>query len=58
MKAINARATAARFAAGLAACLASPLALADYEPKDWQLNMTRGVTGTAANAYDMHMLML
>ncbi len=48
----------ARLATGVGAVLASPLALAALEPKRWQLNMTQGVTRTAENAYDMHMLML
>ncbi|KFN49854.1 hypothetical protein P873_09020 [Arenimonas composti TR7-09 = DSM 18010] len=42
-----------------AAAMASATAMAaDYEPERWQLNMPRGVTQTAHNAYDMHMLML
>jgi cytochrome c oxidase subunit 2 len=48
----------ASIAMALAAGLASPLALADSEPVRWQLNMPQGVTRTAENAYDMHMLML
>jgi cytochrome c oxidase subunit 2 len=48
----------ARIATGAGAALASSLALADSEPVRWQLNMPEGVTRTAENAYDMHMLML
>ncbi|OHE79524.1 MAG: cytochrome c oxidase subunit II [Lysobacterales bacterium GWF1_69_6] len=58
MKAMNASAIAARVAAGLAAATASATAWADSEPVRWQLNMPEGVTRTAENAYDMHMLML
>lgn len=56
---MKANATAARLVAGLVAATASATALAaDSEPVRWQLNMTEGVTRTAENAYDMHMLML
>ncbi len=56
---MKANATVARLAAGLAAATASATALAaDSEPVRWQLNMTEGVTRTAENAYNMHMLML
>ncbi|GAB2489193.1 cytochrome c oxidase subunit II [Arenimonas alkanexedens] len=48
----------ARITAGLAFGLASTVAWANSEPARWQLNMTPGVTRTAENAYDMHMLML
>jgi cytochrome c oxidase subunit 2 len=48
----------AAIATGLATALASLPAWADSEPQRWQLNMPRGVTETAYNAYDMHMLML
>ena len=59
MKAARAtRSGVARITAGLAAGLASTLAWADSEPTRWQLNMPEGVTRTAENAYDMHMLML
>jgi cytochrome c oxidase subunit II len=56
--AMKAHATAARLVAGLVAATASAAALADGEPVRWQLNMTEGVTRTAENAYNMHMLML
>ena len=59
MKAARAtRSGVTRITAGLAAGLASSLAWASAEPTRWQLNMTPGVTRTAENAYDMHMLML
>lgn len=49
----------ARIATGVSAVVASSMALAEAtEPQRWQLNMTKGVTRTAENAYDMHMLML
>ena len=49
----------ARIATGVSAVVASSLALAEgTEPQRWQLNMTPGVTRTAENAYDRHMLML
>ena len=49
----------ARIATGVSAFVASSVALAEAtEPQPWQLNMTKGVTRTAENAYDMHMLML
>jgi cytochrome c oxidase subunit 2 len=56
--AMKANATVARLVAGLVAATASAAALADGEPVRWQLNMTEGVTRTAENAYNMHMLML
>jgi cytochrome c oxidase subunit 2 len=46
-----------RYAAALSA-LVAPAAFAAAEPKRWQLNMTPGVTETAANAYQAHMIML
>lgn len=46
-----------RLAAALIA-LAAPTVLAAAEPVRWQLNMTPGVTETAANAYRAHMIML
>ena len=46
-----------RLLAAGAGLLASASAWAG-EPERWQLNLTEGVTGTAQNAYDMHMLML
>ncbi len=55
---MKAHATAARLVAGLVAATASATALAEGEPVRWQLNMTEGVTRTAQNAYEMHMLML
>ena len=59
MKAARAtRSGVTRITAGLAAGLASSLAWASGEPVRWQLNMPQGVTRTAENAYDMHMLML
>jgi cytochrome c oxidase subunit 2 len=59
MNAMKASAIVARIATGLVAGLASTMALAaDSEPVRWQLNMPEGVTQTAHNAYDMHMLML
>lgn len=45
----------------LASMLVSGLAFAQNEPSEpvrWQLNMTPGVTSTAANAYTAHMIML
>ncbi|WP_045738622.1 cytochrome c oxidase subunit II [Xanthomonas sp. MUS 060] len=43
----------------LAAAVAAPLAWAQAaDPKPWQLNMGRGVTQSAHNAYDAHMLAL
>jgi cytochrome c oxidase subunit 2 len=48
-------------AAALTAILASCAAFAQVEPTEpvrWQLNMTPGVTSTAANAYSAHMIML
>ena len=48
-------------AAALTAILASCAAFAQVEPTEpvrWQLNMTPGVTQTAANAYSAHMIML
>ncbi|MFY2763684.1 cytochrome c oxidase subunit II [Arenimonas sp. MALMAid1274] len=55
---MKANAMVARVAAGLLAATASASAWADSEPVRWQLNMPEGVTRTAENAYDMHMLML
>ncbi|HEX4852927.1 MULTISPECIES: cytochrome c oxidase subunit II [Arenimonas] len=58
MKAARAtRSGVTRITVGLAAGLASTLAWAS-EPVRWQLNMPEGVTRTAENAYEMHMLML
>ena len=48
-------------AVALAGLSASLLAFAQAEPTEpvrWQLNMTPGVTQTAANAYSAHMMML
>jgi heme/copper-type cytochrome/quinol oxidase subunit 2 len=48
-------------AAALTAIMASCAAFAQVEPTEpvrWQLNMTPGVTSTAANAYSAHMIML
>ena len=48
-------------AAVLMGVLMTGLAFAQVEPTEpsrWQLNMTPGVTSTAANAYDAHMMML
>ena len=45
----------ARVATGLIAAMAGT-AWADSEPVRWQLNMPEGVTRTAQNAYEMHML--
>ena len=48
-------------AAALPAILASCAVFAQAEPTEpvrWQLNMTQGVTQTAANAYSAHMIML
>lgn len=47
--------------AALAGLLCTTLAMAESagtEPERWQLNMTQGVTSTAANAYHAHMIML
>jgi cytochrome c oxidase subunit 2 len=47
--------------ATLAGLLCTSMALAESagtEPERWQLNMTPGVTQTAANAYHAHMIML
>ena len=40
-----------------AALAATPAEVDPVEPQHWQLNMTPGVTSTAANAYHGHMLM-
>ncbi len=53
---MKASATVARVSAGLLAAMASVSAWADSEPVRWQLNMPEGVTRTAQNAYEMHML--
>ena len=45
----------ARVVTGLSAAMAGA-AWADSEPVRWQLNMPEGVTRTAQNAYEMHML--
>nr|WP_227978003.1 cytochrome c oxidase subunit II [Arenimonas daejeonensis] len=55
---MKASAIVAKAAVGLVAATASLGAWADSEPVRWQLNMPEGVTQTAHNAYDMHMLML
>jgi cytochrome c oxidase subunit 2 len=50
-----------RTAIALMGIMVSGAALAQAEPAEpvrWQLNMTPGVTATAANAYHAHMLML
>ena len=50
-----------RLIAGLTGLLAAASAFAQShptEPQRWQLNMTEGVTATAANAYRGHMIML
>ena len=50
-----------RLTAGLTGLLATAGAFAQShptEPQRWQLNMTPGVTATAANAYQGHMIML
>lgn len=50
-----------QMACTLAGLLASGLAFAQAEPVEpvrWQLNMTPGVTSTAANAFHAHMIML
>ena len=57
MNAKKANAIVAKAATGLLAALAVFPAWAK-EPERWQLNMTEGVTRTAENAYQMHMLML
>ena len=57
MNAKKANAIVAKAATGLLAALASIPAWAS-EPVRWQLNMPEGVTRTAENAYEMHMLML
>ncbi|UKE66153.1 cytochrome c oxidase subunit II [Xanthomonas translucens pv. phlei] len=50
---------AVRAAMAMAAALAAPLAWAQSaDPKSWQLNMGRGVTQSARNAYDSNMLSL
>ena len=50
---------AALFLAGVAvqSVLAAPAEVDPVEPQHWQLNMTPGVTSTAANAYHAHMIM-
>lgn len=48
----------ARVFAGLSAAMAATAAWADSEPVRWQLNLPEGVTQTAQNAYEMHMLIL
>ena len=52
---MNAMKASARVATGLFAAMAGT-AWADSEPVRWQLNMPEGVTRTAQNAYEMHML--
>ena len=50
-----------QMACTLAGLLASGLVFAQAEPSEpvrWQLNMTPGVTSTAANAFHAHMIML
>ena len=47
--------SSARVVTGLSAAMAGT-AWADSEPVRWQLNMPEGVTRTAQNAYEMHML--
>ncbi len=50
---------AVRGGMALAAAMAAPLAWAQSaDPKPWQLNMGRGVTQSARNAYDAHMVAL
>jgi cytochrome c oxidase subunit 2 len=49
----------ARFSRWVVAALASmPLAALAADPVPWQLNMGRGVTASAQNAYEAHMLAL
>jgi cytochrome c oxidase subunit 2 len=48
----------ATVAAGLFAAMASLTARAAAEPVRWQLNLPEGVTRTAENAYELHMLIL
>ncbi len=50
--------TAVALLAGLASLGLSTAPAAATEPTRWQLNMTPGVTSTAANAYHAHMIML
>ena len=50
-----------QMACTLAGLAATGLAFAQAEPVEpvrWQLNMTPGVTSTAANAFNAHMIML
>lgn len=54
---IDAAVSGKRLSALFGGLLASATTWAS-EPVRWQLNMTPGVTRTAENAYDMHMLML
>jgi cytochrome c oxidase subunit 2 len=55
---MNAMKASAKVATGLIAATASVAAWADNEPVRWQLNLPEGVTRTAENAYDLHMLIL
>ncbi len=59
MNAASKATRALRNAIVLAALTASPAwaAVEPTEPVRWQLNMTPGVTSTAANAYNAHMIM-
>src|SRR5690606_4416080 len=41
---------------GLAVLAALPFAALAADPKPWQLNMGRGVTSSAQNAYEAHMM--
>ncbi len=47
-----------QMACTLAGLMATGMAFAQSEPVRWQLNMTPGVTSTAANAFNAHMIML
>src|SRR5688572_31773615 len=58
---MNAMKASARVATGLfaaLACTAAWASSADGEPERWQLNLPEGVTRTAENAYQLHMLTL
>jgi cytochrome c oxidase subunit 2 len=58
MKAMKAMKAAAVAVALCGLVASAPVLATGGMPEPWQLNMTRGVTDTAAAAYKMHMIML
>ncbi len=58
MKAMKAMKATAVAAAVIGLLAAAPVLATGGMPEPWQLNMTPGVTDTAAAAYKMHMIML